>query len=329
MSQESREVLAQKRSVIKQKITNLIKKVVPLVQKIESSQFYIVCAEHYLKELRDLDSQIQEIYLLANAQIDPKDKELIAKDYEELDAHDDRIRETVGKLIFFMNTQAAKVSHETKSSDSKYKKAIERKWNHITSNINKIVTNIEEAANKPEECDIEDLTDIRNQISECEKSLDCVTSEIDSFIPELDEDGENWNNLLSSYFDKIKSNQEKLSLLIKQHHREQMKQAKELEIERENRNKQLEVQNTQQQHELSLLNKVKTLESSEENEQKTAKPPPLSAPTFDGEPTKWKSYWQQFEATIHNSKKLDNQLRMQYLLKSHVTKRARECNRRN
>lgn len=38
-----------------------------------------------------------------------------------------------------------------------------------------------------------------------------------------------------------------------------------------------------------------------------------------------KSYWQQFEATIHNSKKLDNQLRMQYLLKSLVTKRARDA----
>ena len=57
-----------------------------------------------------------------------------------------------------MNTQAAKVSHETKSSDSKDKKAIERKWNRITSNISKIVTNIEEAANKPEECDIEVLS---------------------------------------------------------------------------------------------------------------------------------------------------------------------------
>ena len=92
MSQESREVLAQKRSIIKRKITNVIKKVVPLAQKIESSQFDIVYGEQYLKELRDLDRQFQEIYLSANAQIDPKEEELIAKDYEELDAHDDRIR---------------------------------------------------------------------------------------------------------------------------------------------------------------------------------------------------------------------------------------------
>lgn len=89
MSQESREVLAQRRSIVKRKITNLIKKAVPLVQTLESSQFDIVCAEQYLKELRDLDNQFQEIFLLANAQIDPSNEALITKDYEELDAHDD------------------------------------------------------------------------------------------------------------------------------------------------------------------------------------------------------------------------------------------------
>ena len=48
-----------------------------------------------------------------------------------------------------------------------------------------------------------------------------------------------------------------------------MKQTKELEIEKENRNKELEFKSTQQQHELNLLlNKVKALESSEVNEQK-------------------------------------------------------------
>ena len=39
-----------------------------------------------------------------------------------------------------MNAQGPEVSHETKSSDGKDKKAIERKWNRITSNTNKIVT---------------------------------------------------------------------------------------------------------------------------------------------------------------------------------------------
>ena len=57
---------------------------------------------------------------------------------------------------------------------------------------------------------------------------------IDSSISDLDENGETWNNLLFSYFDKIKSNQEKLSLLIKQHRREQMKQTKEMELREKN-----------------------------------------------------------------------------------------------
>ena len=74
-----------------------------------------------------------------------------------------------------------------------------------------------------------------------------------------------------------------------------------------------------------MLNKVKELGSSEENEQKTVKLPPLNVPAFDGQSTKWKSYWQQFQATKHNSKKSDNQLRMQYLLKSLVTKMPRNA----
>ena len=41
----------------------------------------------------------------------------------------------------------------------------------------------------------------------------------------------------------------------------------------------------------------------------------LNIPTFDGESTNWKSYWQQFEAAIHKSTKLTDQLRMQYLQK--------------
>ena len=59
--------------------------------------------------------------------------------------------------------------------------------------------------------------------------------------------------------------------------------------------------------------------------EKSVKLPPLNIPTFDGDPTKWKCYWQQFEATIHNSKTLDDQLRMQYLLKSLVTKKAKNA----
>jgi len=93
----------------------------------------------------------------------------------------------------------------------------------------------------------------------------------------------------------------------------------EREVEREHKqSKEIEVQNSQHSEEIlnKLLHKFET--PSEENEpKKKVKLPSLNIPAFDGGPTKWKSYWQQFEATIHNSKQLDDQLRMQYLLKSH------------
>ena len=99
----------------------------------------------------------------------------------------------------------------------------------------------------------------------------------------------------------------------------------ECEIEREHkRSKEIEVQNSQHCEEINkLLHKLKT--PLEENEPITVKLPSLSVPTFDGDPTKWKSYLQQLEATIHNSKKLDDQLQMQYLLKSLTTKKAKDA----
>ena len=65
--------------------------------------------------------------------------------------------------------------------------------------------------------------------------------------------------------------------------------------------------------------------STELDDETTVKLPSLNIPTFDGEPTKWKTYWQQFEATIHNSNKLDNQLWTQYLLKSLTTQKAKDA----
>lgn len=46
--------------------------------------------------------------------------------------------------------------------------------------------------------------------------------------------------------------------------------------------------------------------------------------TFHGKSTHWKSYWQQLEATIHTPKKLTDQLKMQYLLKSLTTKKPKK-----
>ena len=89
------------------------------------------------------------------------------------------------------------------------------------------------------------------------------------------------------------------------------------------RSKELKQQNIRHRDEVGkLLQELKS--TLDQSETKAVKLPSLNIPTFDGEPTNWKSYWQQFEATIHKSKKLDDQLRMQYLLKSLVTKRAKD-----
>ena len=166
-----------------------------------------------------------------------------------------------------------------------------------------MATKISEAQSNLNEMDIEDLTDIRSQLSEFEKTLDHFTTEIDSFSPVLDDaDGDNWNDAISGYCNKIKTAQDTLAQLIIERRCNQTRENKEREIEGEhNQNKKNEVQNSQHREEINkLLHKFKT--PLEENGPKTVKLPSLTIPTFDGELTKWKSYWQQFEATIHNSK---------------------------
>ena len=47
-----------------------------------------------------LDTQFQRRHAEASSLLDPSNQELIEKDYEELDAHDDRVRENVSNLYF-------------------------------------------------------------------------------------------------------------------------------------------------------------------------------------------------------------------------------------
>ena len=321
---ETRESLTIKRGNSKRRITNLIKKIEPLVRKEERSAFDVVCAKQYLDEIRELDTQFQRQHAEVSSLLDPSNQELIEKDYEELDAHDDRVQENVSNLLYLLSTSNLK-PQDTKSTEGKTKKLLEAKWDRITSNVNNLTAKISEAQGNLHETEIEDLTDIRNQLSECEKSLDRFTTKVDSILPDEDPDGDNWNDTISTLFDKIKTAQDTLCQLITQRRCDQSCQNIEREIEREqNRNKELQHQSNQHREELSkLLHGFKT--TSDSSEVKTVKLPSLSIPTFDGEPTKWKSYWQQFEATIHNSKKLDDELRMQYLLKSLVSKKAKDA----
>ena len=85
----------------------------------------------------------------------------------------------------------------------------------------------------------------------------------------------------------------------------------------------VELRNNQHRNEIDKL--IEHFSNSCAESQKTVKLPELNIPTFNGESTNWKSYWQQFEATIHKSSKLTNQVRMQYLLKSLTTQKAKDA----
>ena len=141
------------------------------------------------------------------------------------------------------------------------------------------------------EREIDNLTDIRSQLFDLEKTLDHFTSEVESLSTELDDaDGNKWNDAISDYFDKIKATQDQVTQLITQRCRDEIRENKEREIEREQkRSRELEHQNNQLREELTkLLQEFKT--TSHQNEAKTVKLPSLNIPTFGGEPTKWKTY---------------------------------------
>ena len=84
-------------------------------------------------------------------------------------------------------------------------------------------------------------------------------------------------------------------------------------------------QEDRKRHEVDINKLIEQFSNSCSERQKTVKLPELNIHTFDGEPTNWKSYWQQFEAKIHNSAKLTDQLRMQYLLKSLTTQKVKDA----
>ena len=190
MPSETRESLTQKRGTTKRRITNLIKKIQQLVQKAKPSAFDIVCADQYLGEIQGLDAQFQQQHLDANALVDPSNEEAIERDFEEVENHDDRVRENVSKLLFFLSTSKSKFQG-AKSTDSKGKKLFEVKWNRITHNVKNLTEKINIARKNLDESEIEDLTDIRNELSECEKGLDRFTTEVNSIRADFeDPDGD-------------------------------------------------------------------------------------------------------------------------------------------
>ena len=104
--QEERATLLHKRSLIKRRITNLEKRITSLLNKEEVEDYDVVCAKQFLADIHSLDQQFQGIHERASElTLSLKNAELEEKDNEELDIHDDRVRENCSKLVYFISSK--------------------------------------------------------------------------------------------------------------------------------------------------------------------------------------------------------------------------------
>ena len=126
----SHEKLIHQRGLTKRKVTNLIKKIDQVTEKPDKSDFDVVCAKQYLNEICTLDSQFQQQHVEASALVEPSNEELIQEDFEELDAHDERVRENVSRLPYLLSVASTK-PQATKSNKSKGKKIARSKMESI------------------------------------------------------------------------------------------------------------------------------------------------------------------------------------------------------
>lgn len=101
----------------------------------------------------------------ASALVELSNEELLQKDFEELDAHDERVQENVSRLLHLLSVTSTK-PQATKSNESKGKKSLKAKWNLLTKNINNATAKIIKAQTKLDEMEIEYLADTRSQLSE-------------------------------------------------------------------------------------------------------------------------------------------------------------------
>lgn len=97
--------------------------------------------------------------------------------------------------------------------------------------------------------------DTRSQLSELEKSLNQFTTDIDSLFPDLeDADAVEWNDVISYFFNKIKTTRETLAQPITKCRPNLARENQEHEIECENKqSKEIEVQNSQHCEEMNKL----------------------------------------------------------------------------
>eukprot|EP00794_Sanderia_malayensis_P010236 gene10236-11286_t len=328
---EERTKLLHKRANIKRRVTNLIKKVTALDNTQEKDELFYVSVKQYSEQLSELDRQFQDVHEQASLLV-ADNQETLEQDMDELDEHDSRVSTGNIKLRYFIglnvSDQQSNVpvpATDTKSvTSSNQARFIQSKFKRIHDGVNSLVAKLDDATKSTDDYELEDLQGFEQQLSGHNKSLEELLRDVEGQPMDIDDpDGDNINDQFDALFEQIKTSDAKLSDLKKNYRRDRkLKQQKEKEelVKKQEEDK--------KRHELEIekyRNEVKSALEKTSSERTGVKLPDLKIPEFDGEPTNWKTYWQQFEATIHSSKKLDDQLKMQYLLKSLITKRAKDA----
>ena len=99
--------LVRKRSLVKGRITNLEKKISTLVSNKDVTDYDMVCAKQFLCYIQNLDQQFQSIHENASELV-LDDPHAVEKDNEELETHDDRVRENSSRPKYFMTSKTYK-----------------------------------------------------------------------------------------------------------------------------------------------------------------------------------------------------------------------------
>ena len=132
--QEERATLVHKRSLVKRRITNLEKKISTLVSNEEVTDYDMVCAKQFLCNIQNLDQQSQTIHEKASELV-LDNPDAVEMDNEELETHNDRVRENSSRLTYFMTSKQSSSAIDTDVNknvhDEKIKKCVKRKWKRL------------------------------------------------------------------------------------------------------------------------------------------------------------------------------------------------------
>lgn len=172
--------------------------------------------------LRDLNHQFQNIHKEASLLIHDSE-ELLEKDFQELEDHDNRVSQNVNALKFIVSQKVKNVVPPT--SDGKntasQSKSMLGKLNRTRDSINSLVIKIDDAVSSHDDFELEDIQKFEHQLFDNNRSLEELLKDMDlQPISVDDSDGDNLNDQFNSLFELTKTHEVKLSELIKVYRRD-------------------------------------------------------------------------------------------------------------